>query len=72
MSSTLYDIELWREYAEQMRALSQRATDPRVRRRALAAAAGFERIADLAGKLRSSSERRRRWGWPPDGRAVYP
>jgi len=71
MSSTLYDIELWREYAEQMRALSQRVTDPRVERRALAAAAGFERIADLASKLRSSSESRRRWGWP-DGRAVYP
>jgi len=72
MSSTLYDIELWREYAQQMRALSQKASDPRVRQRALAAAAGFERIADLASKLQSSGERRRRWGRPPDGRAVYP
>jgi hypothetical protein len=72
MSSTLYDIELWHEYAQQMRALSRRATDPRVRQRALAAAGGFERIADLASKLQLVSERRRRWGWPPDGRAVHP
>ena len=72
MSSTLYDIELWREYAQQMRALSRRMADPRARQHALAAAAGFERIADLASKLRSISERRRRWGRPPDGRAVYP
>jgi len=46
-----------------MRALSRRATDPRIRQRMLAAAAGFERIADLAGKLRLSNERRRRWHW---------
>jgi hypothetical protein len=71
MSSILYDTELWREYAEQMRALSQRVIDPRVRRHTLAAAEGFERIADLASKLRSSSERRRHWGRQPDRRAVY-
>jgi hypothetical protein len=63
MLTTLYDVELWHEYANQMRALSKRVIDPRIRQRALAAAAGFEHIAELASKLRSSSERRRRWGW---------
>jgi len=62
MLYTLYDVELWREYAKQMRALSTRVTDPRIKQRALVAAEGFERIADLASKLRSTSERRRRWG----------
>lgn len=62
MLYTLYDVELWREYANQMRALSKRVTDPRIKQRALVAAAGFERIADLASKLRSTTERRRRWG----------
>ena len=62
-STTLYDAELWHEYANQMRALSNRATDPRIRQRALVAAAGFERIADLAAKLRLTCERRRRWNW---------
>ena len=60
-STTLYDADLWHEYANQMRALSKRVTDPRVRQRALVAAAGFERIADLATKLRLTCERRRRW-----------
>ncbi len=63
MLTTLYDEELWHEYAIQMRTLSKAATDPRMRQRALAAAVGFERIAELASKLRSTSERRRRWGW---------
>ncbi len=63
MSSILYDVELWREYAKQMHALSRKVTDPRIRQRALAAAAGFEQIAELAAKMRSSAERRWRWGW---------
>ena len=60
MSPTLYDAELWREYAKQMRVLSQKTTDPRIRRHTLAAAIGFERIADLAGQLQSARERQRR------------
>jgi len=60
MSPTLYDVELWREYAKQMRALSQKMTDPRIRQHTLAAAIGFERIANLAGQLQAASERRRR------------
>jgi len=63
MSTTLYDAELWREYAKQMRMLSQNTTDPRIRRHTLAAAIGFERIADLAGQLQSASERQRRSVW---------
>ncbi len=63
MPPTLHDVELWLEYANQMRELSKKITDPRIRQRTLAAAAGFEHIADLASKLRSTSERRRRWGW---------
>lgn len=63
MPSILYDIELWREYANEMHALSQQMSDPRMRRHALAAAAGFERIADLAEKLQMEVERRRRRGW---------
>ncbi len=62
MQTILYDVELWREYAKQMHSLSRRATDPRIRQRALAAAAGFERIAELASKMRTNSEQRRRWG----------
>jgi hypothetical protein len=61
MLTTLYDAELWHEYANQMRALSKKVTDPRIRQHALVAAAGFERIADLANKLRLTCERRRRW-----------
>lgn len=63
MLTTLHDAELWREYANQMRALSKRVTDPRIRQHALVAAAGFERIADLATKLKLICERRRRWNW---------
>jgi hypothetical protein len=63
MLATLYDVELWHEYANQMRSLSKRVTDPRIRQHALAAAAGFERIAELAAKLRLSCERRRRGSW---------
>ena len=63
MSPILYDVELWREYAKQMRVLSQKTTDPRISRHMLAAATGFERIADLAGQLQSASERQRRSVW---------
>ncbi len=63
MLTTLYDVELWHESANQMRALSKRVTDPRIRRHVLVAAAGFERIAALAIKLRLTCERRRRWSW---------
>ena len=63
MPSILYDIELWREYANEMHALRQMATDPRIRQHALAAAAGFDRIAALAERLQMEAERRRRRGW---------
>lgn len=63
MPSILYDIELWREYAKEMFVLSQKTTDPRIRRHALAAAEGFERIADLAAKLQAADDRRRRRSW---------
>lgn len=63
MSMILYDAELWHEYANQMRALSKKVTDPRMRQHVVDAAIGFDRIADLASKLRSTSERRRRWSW---------
>jgi hypothetical protein len=72
MLTTLYDVELWHEYANQMRALSKRATDPRIRQHALVAAAGFERIAGLAAKLRLTCERRRRSSWARLTTAIYP
>ena len=58
MQTTLYDVELWREYAMQMRALSQAMTDPQTKQHTLAAAAGFDRIAELASTLESKRERR--------------
>jgi hypothetical protein len=57
MQSTLYDSDLWREYAAQMRALSGATPDPHVRQRTLDAAMGFERIAQLADKLGFSGQR---------------
>jgi hypothetical protein len=57
MQSTLYDVELWREYAAQMRALSGSIKDEKTRRRTLEAAAGFEQIAQLASKLGSGGRR---------------
>ena len=63
MSLILYDVELWHEYASQMRALAKSMADPRMRQRMLAAAAGFERIAELAKKLQDAPEKRRRWNW---------
>ncbi len=57
MQSTLYDVELWREYAAQMRALSGSINDPGTRQRTLEAAAGFDQIAQLAGKLGSGDRR---------------
>jgi hypothetical protein len=51
MPSTLYDSDLWREYAAQMRALSGAMPDPQAKQRTLAAAAGFDQIAQLAEKL---------------------
>jgi hypothetical protein len=57
MQSTLYDVELWREYAAQMRTLSGSINDPKARQRTLEAAAGFDQIAQLASKLGSGGRR---------------
>jgi hypothetical protein len=57
MQSTLYDADLWREYAAQMRTLSGGIADPQAKQRTLDAAAGFEQIAQLADKLGSAGKR---------------
>jgi hypothetical protein len=57
MQSTLYDVDLWREYAAQLRALSGTIPDPRAKRQTLEAADGFEHIAQLAGALQSTGKR---------------
>jgi hypothetical protein len=65
MPSILYDVERWREYAKQMRALSRTISHPPIKQQTIAAAAGFDRIAYLASKLQSTSEqrpKRQRWG----------
>jgi len=46
MASLLFDIELWREYAQKSRAFSKAMTDPRSKQRLLAVAAGFDRIEE--------------------------
>ncbi len=55
MASVLYDVQLWLEHADKVRALSRMERDPRTRQQMLAVAAGFERIAGLASMLRSTS-----------------
>ena len=57
MQPTLYDVDLWREYAAQMRALSGVMTDASAKQRTLEAAAGFDQIAQLASKLAPSGKR---------------
>ncbi len=57
MQSTLYDVDLWREYASQLRALSGTMPDPQSKQRTLEAADGFENIAQLASKLESTGKR---------------
>ncbi len=54
MSGTLYDVELWRQHAAEARALSRAVADEQTRRQALTVAAGFDRIAQLAGQLVAS------------------
>ncbi len=56
-TSTLYDADLWREYAEQMRALSGAMPDSQAKQQTLDAAAGFDQIALLADKLGSTEKR---------------
>ncbi len=56
MHSTLYNVELWRDHAAQLRALSWATTDPNTRKLMLATAAGFDTIAQLAGALIAASK----------------
>lgn len=53
MQSTLYDAELWRDHAAQMRTLSSSASDPNVRQLMLTTAAGFDTIANLSRALKA-------------------
>jgi hypothetical protein len=56
MQPTLYDVELWLDYAAKMRALSWTMTDPSTRQLLLTAAGGFDTIAQLAGALSAGSK----------------
>lgn len=58
MRETLYDVDLWCSHAAEARALSQAIADPQTRQQMLIVAAGFDRIAQLAGQLVSVSEQR--------------
>ena len=48
MPSVLCDVALWREHAKELRALSEVVSDPEEKEQMLVAAAGFDRIAELA------------------------
>ena len=52
---TLYNVQLWLKHAEEARALSAAIVDREIKERMLAVAAGFEHIADLASKLKATS-----------------
>jgi hypothetical protein len=55
MNTTLYNVQLWRKHAAEARALSKALRDPKTKQQMSDIAAGFDRIADLAGKLQSTS-----------------
>jgi hypothetical protein len=59
---TLFNIQLWLKHAEEARALSTVIADPQTRRQMLGIAVGFEHIADLASKLRATSDMSSRSG----------
>ena len=55
MPSTLYNVQLWLDHAEEVRALSRAINDPQTKQLMMSVAAGFDRIAGLATNLRSKS-----------------
>lgn len=55
MSTTLYNVQLWRDHAAKARALSKALNDPKTKRQMSDIAAGFDRIAELASMLQSTS-----------------
>ena len=50
MASVLCDVTLWLEHAKAVRALSEIVSDPKEKEQMLVVAAGFDRIAKLAGE----------------------
>jgi uncharacterized protein (DUF934 family) len=48
MASVLCDVNLWLEYAQEVRALGDVIFDPEEKEQIFAVAAGFDRIAELA------------------------
>ena len=55
MVSPLFDVQLWLDHANEVRALSRAVADRRTKQQMLAVAAGFDRIANLASTLQSNS-----------------
>jgi hypothetical protein len=56
MPSVLCDVSLWLEHAIEVRALSEVISDPEEKEQMLVVAAGFDRIAQLAGEQATLKE----------------
>jgi hypothetical protein len=56
MPSVLCDVSLWLEHAIEVRALSEVISDPEEKQQMLVIAAGFDRIAQLAGEQAALKE----------------
>ena len=56
MASVLCDVTLWLEHAKEVRALSEVISDPEEKEQMLVVAAGFDRIARLAGEQAALQE----------------
>ena len=56
MASVLCDVTLWLEHAKEVRALSEVISDQEEKHQMLVVAAGFDRIAQLAGEQAALQE----------------